>query len=164
MKPASTKPDNKRMKPLNLPRYFFKIQSKEQKKYIFDAIRKQFVLLTPEEWVRQNFIRYLVEEKLYSAQLMAVEKSLEYHRLSYRADIVVYDRDILPIMIVECKAPEVKIRQEHFDQITRYNIKLRVNYLIVTNGLVHYVCRIDLEGMHYTFLQEIPAYREILEK
>jgi hypothetical protein len=151
------------VKPLNLPRYSFKIQSKEQKKYIFDTIRKQFVLLTPEEWVRQHFIRYLIEVKQYSAQLMAVEMMLEYHQLSYRADIVVYSRDIVPVMIVECKAPEVSIRQEHFDQITRYNMKLRVNYLIVTNGLVHYGCRIDPDKRHYSFLQQIPTYQEILE-
>jgi hypothetical protein len=149
------------MKELNLPSYSFKIKSKEQKKYIFDAIRKKFVALTPEEWVRQNFIRYLVNEKDYSSSLIAVEMTLEYNRLSFRADVVVYNRNIEPLMIVECKAPEVKIRQEHFDQIARYNMQLRVKYLIVTNGIDHYVCRVDFENGVYAFLKEIPDFSGI---
>ncbi|MGM0530177.1 MAG: type I restriction enzyme HsdR N-terminal domain-containing protein [Bacteroidota bacterium] len=149
------------MKQLNLPRYFFKIKSKEQKKYIFDTIRKKFVLLTPEEWVRQNFVRYLVHEKNYSSQLIAIEMTLEYNRLSYRADVVVYNRQMHPALIVECKAPEVKLKQEHFDQIARYNMQLRVAYLIVTNGINHYCCRIDFEEGKYTFLENIPEFQEI---
>ncbi|MCF8335242.1 MAG: type I restriction enzyme HsdR N-terminal domain-containing protein [Bacteroidales bacterium] len=149
------------MKPLNLPSYSFKIKSKEQKKYIFDTIRKKFVLLTPEEWVRQNFVRYLVHEKHYSSQLIAIEMTLEYNRLFFRADVVVYNRNIQPVLIVECKAPGVKLKQEHFDQIARYNMQLRVEYLIVTNGINHYCCRIDFEERKYVFLKDIPDFSGI---
>jgi len=149
------------MKQLNLPGYSFKIKSKEQKKYIFDEIRKKFVLLTPEEWVRQNFIRYLVHEKHFSSQLMAVEMTLEYNRLSFRADAVAYNRQMQPILVVECKAPDVKLKQEHFDQIARYNMQLRVEYLIVTNGIHHYCCRIDFEQGKYAFLKDIPEFEDL---
>jgi hypothetical protein len=149
------------MKQLNLPGYSFKIKSKEQKKYIFDEIRKKFVLLTPEEWVRQNFIRYLVQEKHFSSQLMAVEMTLEYNRLSYRADAVAYNRQMQPVLIVECKAPDVKLKQDHFDQIARYNMQLRVEYLIVTNGIHHYCCRIDFEQGKYAFLKDIPEFEDL---
>jgi hypothetical protein len=149
------------MKQLNLPGYSFKIKSKEQKKYIFDEIRKKFVLLTPEEWVRQNFIRYLVQEKHFSSQLMAVEMTLEYNRLSYRADAVAYNRQMQPVLIVECKAPDVKLKQDHFDQIARYNMQLRVEYLIVTNGIHHYCCRIDFDNGKYAFLKDIPEFEDL---
>ena len=149
------------MKQLNLPEYSFKIKSKEQKNYIFDGIRKKFVLLTPEEWVRQNFVRYLIQEKGYSSQLIAIEMTLEYNRLSYRADVVVYNRNMEPSLIVECKAPEVKLTQEHFDQIARYNMQLRVEYLIVTNGINHYCCQIDFEKGKYAFLEDIPEFQKI---
>ena len=149
------------MKQLNLPDYTFKIKSKEQKNYIFDGIRKKFVLLTPEEWVRQNFVRYLTQEKDYSSQLIAIEMPLEYNRMTYRADVVVYNRNIQPVLIVECKAPDVKLRQEHFDQIARYNMQLRVEYLIVTNGMNHYCCRIDFKKAMYAFLEDIPEFQKI---
>jgi len=149
------------MKQLNLPEYSFKIKSKEQKNYIFDGIRKKFVLLTPEEWVRQNFVRYLIQEKGYSSQLIAIEMTLEYNRLSYRADVVVYNRNMEPALIVECKAPEVRLSQEHFDQIARYNMQLRVEYLLVTNGINHYCCQIDFEEGKYAFLKDIPHFQEI---
>ena len=150
------------MQQLNLPGYPFNVQTKEQKKYIFDAFRKKFVKLTPEEWVRQHFARYLVEEKGYSASLMAVEMNMQYNRLNFRADVVVYNRQAQPVMIIECKAPEVAIRQEHFDQIVRYNMQLRVRYLIVTNGLEHYCCRLDYEQGSYVFLKDIPEYAQLL--
>ena len=149
------------MKQLNLPGYSFKIKSKEQKKYIFDEIRKKFVLLTPEEWVRQNFIRYLVQEKHFSSQLMAVEMTLEYNRLSYRADAVAYNILFFLFLIVECKAPDVKLKQDHFDQIARYNMQLRVEYLIVTNGIHHYCCRIDFDNGKYAFLKDIPEFEDL---
>jgi len=149
------------VKKLNLPAYTFKIKTKEQKKYIFDAIRRKFVKLTPEEWVRQHFIRYLTEEKGYSSSLMAVEMNMEYNRLSFRADVVVYNRQAAPVMIIECKAPEVAIAQRHFDQILRYNMQLKVRYLTVTNGLVHYCCRLDTETGRYQFLQAIPPFGEL---
>ena len=126
------------MKRLNLPTYSFNIKLIEQRKYIFDFIRKKFVILTPEEWVRQNFLRYLVEEKKYPASLIFVEKEFKLNNLSKRSDAVVYDRMGRPVLIMEFKAPEVKIDQKVFDQIARYNLKLQVKYLIVSNGVGHY--------------------------
>jgi len=149
------------MQSLNLPKYSFKIQTKEQKKYIFDAFRKKFVALTPEEWVRQHFIRYLCEERDYPSSLIAVEMDMEFNKLHFRADAVVYDRQARPVMVVECKAPDISIRQEHFDQILRYNMQLKVAYLVVTNGLEHYCCRFDPAQGKYEFLKAIPDYEQI---
>ena len=146
------------MERLNLPTYSFNIKFKEQRKYIFDFIRKKYVLLTPEEWVRQNFLKYLVEEKKYPASLIAVEKEFKLNKLSKRSDVVVYNRLGQPFLIVECKATTVKIDQKVFDQIARYNMKLNVEYLVVTNGLVHYCCKIDVENQNYYFLKDIPEF------
>jgi hypothetical protein len=150
------------MKELNLPTYSFKIITKEQKKYIFDYIRKKFVLLTPEEWVRQNFIQYLIQEKHYSANLINVEMSFKLEGYEYRADAVIYNRNAQPLLVVECKAPTIKIGQKQFDQIARYNFQLRVSYLVVTNGINHYCCYMNYEEGTYYFLREIPAYDEIV--
>jgi len=141
---------------LNLPTYSFNIKFKEQRKYIFDFIRKKYVLLTPEEWVRQNFLKYLVEEKKYPASLIAVEKEFKLNTLSKRSDAVVYNRLGQPFLIIECKATNVHINQKVFDQIARYNMKLNVEYLIVTNGLEHYCCKIDVEKQNYIFLKDVP--------
>lgn len=149
------------MKRLNLPTYSFNIKLIEQRKYIFDFIRKKFVLLTPEEWVRQNFLRYLVEEKKYPATLIAVEKEFKLNNLSKRGDAVVYNKLGKPFLIVEFKAPEVKINQKVFDQIARYNMKLQVDFLIVSNGLQHYGCKMDYPNNNYLFLKEIPCFSEI---
>jgi type I site-specific restriction endonuclease len=146
---------------LKLPEYSFRFKEEEGKKFIFDDIRKSFVALTPEEWVRQNFIRFLNEEKAYPLSLMAVEKSLKVYSLAKRADIVIYDRKGSPVLIVECKAPHVKISQDAFDQAARYNIKLQVNYLVVTNGMEHFCCKIDLTGETYSFMKDIPMYGEL---
>ena len=149
------------MEKLNLPTYSFNIKLIEQRKYIFDFIRKKFVILTPEEWVRQNFLKYLVEEKNFPASLIAVEKELKLNSLSKRTDAVVYDRKGNPFLIVECKATSVKIDQKVFDQIARYNMKLEVDFLVVTNGLEHYCCKLDYENQKYSFLKEIPLYAQI---
>src|SRR6056297_910650 len=146
------------MERLNLPTYSFNIKFKEQRKYIFDFIRKKYVLLTPEEWVRQNFLKYLVEEKKYPASLIAVEKEFKLNRLSKRSDVVVYNSSGHPFLIVECKAISVKIDQKAFDQIARYNMKLQVEFLVVTNGLEHYCCKIDLENQTYCFLKDFPEF------
>ncbi|MFP4024003.1 MAG: type I restriction enzyme HsdR N-terminal domain-containing protein [Thiohalospira sp.] len=146
------------MERLNLPTYSFNIKLKEQRKYIFDFIRKKYVILTPEEWVRQNFLKYLVEEKKYPASLIAVEKEFKLNTLSKRSDAVVYNRSGQPFLIVECKATTVKIDQKVFDQIARYNMKLNVKFLIVTNGLEHYCCKIDIENQKYYFLKDIPEF------
>jgi len=146
---------------LNLPQYSFRIQEKAGKKLIFDGFRRRWVALTPEEWVRQNFARYLTEEKHYPASLVAIERSLRMNQRDFRTDIVLFSKSGNPLIVVECKAPEIKISQQVFDQIARYNLDLRVSYLIVTNGLTHYCCRFDQSELSYTFLPEIPDYKEI---
>ncbi len=146
---------------LNLPEYNFKIRKINQKLEIFDRFRKKYVTLTPEEWVRQNFIEYLIHEKNFPESLIIVEKSLTLNQMQKRADIVVYTNKGGPNLIVECKAPEVKITQKTFDQIARYNMTLQVDYLIVTNGIIHYCCCIDFINKTYSFLKNIPEYNEI---
>ena len=146
------------MESLNLPTYSFNIKFQEQRKYIFDTLRKKYVLLTPEEWVRQNFLKYLIEEKKYPASLISVEMEIKLNKLSKRCDAVIFNRNGKPFLIVECKATTVKIDQIVFEQIARYNMQLQVKYLIVTNGLKHYCCKIDFENQSYAFLKEIPDY------
>lgn len=149
------------MELLKLPTYLFRIKVKEGKKLIFDSWRRKWVSLTPEEWVRQNFARYLTEEKHFPTSRLGVEYPLNLNQQNFRADIVFFGRNGGAEMIVECKAPEVKISQQVFDQIVRYNMKLKVKYLIVTNGLTHYCCIIDKENLTYSFLEDIPDYREL---
>ncbi len=146
------------MQKLNLPSFSFRLKSNENKVFIFDSIRKKYVVLTPEEWVRQHFIRFLVEEKKYPVSLIAIEKQLTLNNLKKRSDILVFNRNGNFEIIVECKAPNIKITQDVFDQIARYNLKLNAKYLIVTNGLQHYFCEMDLENEAYVFLEEIPDY------
>lgn len=146
------------MHPLNLPTYKFKIKSNENKYFIFDIVRKKYVILTPEEWVRQHIIHYLIEEKKYPISLIAIEKKLTINKLTKRTDILIFNTKGLPHIIVECKAPSVSITQNAFDQIARYNLKLSANYLIVSNGLKHYYCKMDFENEKYVFLENIPDY------
>ena len=143
---------------LNLPEYKFKLREQNGQNQIFDIFRKKYVALTPEEWVRQNFLIYLVKEKNYPQSLISVEAGLKLYKRSKRTDIVVYDKQGNPVLIVECKAPEIKINQDVFDQIVRYNIASKVKYLIVTNGLEHFCCTLDYEDNSYHFLKEIPVY------
>lgn len=149
------------MENLNLPTYSFKIKSDLQRKLIFDSIRKKYVVLTPEEWVRQNFIQYLVNEKNFPASLIAVEKKVDVNLLPQRSDIVLYNSNAKPLMIVECKSTKIKITQDVFNQIARYNMVLRVPFLVVTNGLHHYCCQMDYEKQTYQFLRDIPNYQDI---
>ena len=145
------------MTKLNLPGYPLQIREQGQSKQIFDAIRKKYVALTPEEWVRQHFIHYLISEKKYPIALIAVEASFEFNGLSKRCDILVYDRNFKPWLIVECKAPKVTLDQKVFDQIARYNLKWNVGIFILTNGLQHFCCKMDHEKGEYIFLNEIPV-------
>jgi len=150
------------MKALNLPKYQFRLRkNSDGKTEIFDAIRKRFVVLTPEEWVRQNFIRYLIEEKHFPASLMAVEKGLKVNGMHKRTDIVQYNKLGNPVLIVECKAPEVKLGQDTFDQAARYNMTLQVDYLIITNGMEHYACRMNYAEKEIKFLRELPDFEII---
>lgn len=149
------------MKQLNLPEYTFRIGGNEGSETIFDQIRRKFVRLTPEEWVRQNFIRYLVTEGKYPPGLMGVEVMFMMNKLKRRVDILVHDRLGKPVMIIECKEPEVKIDDKVFDQIVTYNIGLKVPYIVVTNGLVHYACKVRKDQPGYEFINVIPLYEEL---
>ena len=149
------------MENLNFPVYDFRYTERENKKYIFDIIRKKYVLLTPEEWVRQNFIRYLLEEKGYIQSLVRVEMFFKLNRLSKRADIALFDRNGKPKILVECKSPKVAISQVVFEQVARYNLSFKVDFLVVTNGMQHFCCKMDYEKKSYTFLKEIPDFEEM---
>lgn len=149
------------MLPLNLPSYPAKIQQRNGKNVIFDPLRKKYVALTPEEWVRQHFVHLLTEHKGYPKGLLANEIQLDLNGTKKRCDTVLFNKDLSARMIVEYKAPNVEITQAVFDQITRYNMVLKVEYLIVSNGLRHYCCRINYSTMQYTFLADIPAYSEL---
>jgi len=146
------------MQKLNLPSYSFKLKSNENKTLIFDNLRKKYVVLTPEEWVRQHFVRFLIHEKKYPVSIIAIEKQLTINTRIKRTDILTFSTDGKPDIIVECKAPHIKITQETFDQIARYNLKLNANYLVVTNGLEHFYCKMDFKNETYIFLKEIPSF------
>jgi hypothetical protein len=145
---------------LNLPEYDFRIKTEVGKTVIFDGIRKKFVVLTPEEWVRQNFIQYLKTERKYPESLMAVEKQIMLNQTQRRFDLLIYSRNGQPLLIAEFKAPNVKITQETFDQVVRYNMSLRVEKVIVSNGLQHFACELDYAKNSYFYLAEIPEYCE----
>lgn len=146
------------MQKLNFPSYSFKVKSKENKTLIFDIIRKKYMVLTPEEWVRQHVVHFLHFDKNYPLSLIAVEKQLVLNNLKKRTDVVVFNTQGLPNIIVECKAPSISITQHTFDQIARYNMKLTAKYLFITNGLNHYYCSMNHEKEQYDFLKGIPSY------
>ncbi len=148
------------MQKLNLPPFDFRIKAEDDKRFIFDSVRKKFLLLTPEEWVRQNFIQFLVQHKKYPQSLMAVEKQIAVNGKLFRFDLVVYQRNGQPFLIAEFKASGVKITQQAFDQVVRYNMALKVQLVIVSNGLQHFICAIDYEKGSYSFLKEIPEFRK----
>lgn len=147
---------------LNLPAFETKIAVREGKNVIFDIIRRRYVALTPEEWVRQHFVHYLIAHKGFPQSLMANEVNLNLNGTKKRCDTVVYKRDLSARLIVEYKAPHIEITQQVFDQISRYNMVLKVDYLIVSNGLQHYCCLIDYTNQSYTFLEDIPDYQSLL--
>ena len=149
------------MRPLNLPTFDAKIKKTPKGLKIFDSLRRKFVALTPEEWVRQHFVHYLVSEKKSPASLIANEAGIKLHSLNKRCDTIVYNKHLEPLMIIEYKEPNVAITQQVFDQIARYNITLRVRYLIVSNGMSHYCCRMDYENMSFEYLGEVPEYDEL---
>jgi hypothetical protein len=146
------------MQKLNLPSFNFNLKSSENKVLIFDILRKKYVVLTPEEWVRQHFVYYLIQEKKYPASLIGIEKKLIINNLTKRSDILIFDNQGNPHIIVECKAPNIPITQNTFDQIARYNLKLQANYLIVTNGVTHFYCQMDRHKKTFHFLKDIPNY------
>lgn len=146
---------------LNLPSYPFKTRMVGLKQEIFDTVRKRYVALSPEEWVRQHFVQYLIASFGVPASLIVVEKSLVLNNMKKRADVLIYNNKGNPLMIVECKAPDVKISQKTFDQIARYNMVFKVQFLLVTNGLEHFCCLVDFEKQGYSFLNKIPDYSEM---
>jgi predicted type IV restriction endonuclease len=149
------------MQQLNFPVYNFRFKNSENKVSIFDEIRKKFIILTPEEWVRQHVIQFLLVEKKYPKSLINVEKILKVNDLRKRYDVVVFNPDGSIFILIECKAPEIKTAQATFDQIARYNMTLKAQFLMVTNGHNHYFCQMDFENEKYQFLTELPMY-EIL--
>jgi hypothetical protein len=146
--------------PLHLPPYPFKISEQNGQLTVFDVIRKRNIIITPEEWVRQHFVQYLINQKKYPKALIKLEGGHKLHGMARRTDIVVYNPAGEKILLVECKAPSVPIDQKTFDQIARYNMTHKVKLLAVTNGLQHYYCRIDFETRNYSFIEELPDYRE----
>jgi type I site-specific restriction endonuclease len=149
------------MKKLNLPAYDFLIRKDNKRTQIFDAVRGKYLVLTPEEWVRQHLVRFLIEEKNYPKGLIAIEKGLRLNGLQKRADVLVYNKAGKPVLLIECKAPNVKINQAAFDQIGRYNISFRLPYLLVSNGMSHYCAKINFEAKDFSFLKDIPSYEEL---
>lgn len=150
-----------RMVILNLPPFDIKIREEDEKTYVFDSVRKKWVTLTPEENVRQHFVAYLINQKNYPASHIANEASISLNSMKRRCDSVIYDNSCKPKVIIEYKAHTVKINSNIFDQISRYNIVLKVDYLIVSNGMKHYCVKMDYENNSYVFLENIPSYNEL---
>ena len=146
---------------LNLPQADLKLSQRDGQTYVFDTLRRRTVKLTPEEWVRQHFVHFLMEHKGYPMGLLANEVALSLNGTTKRCDTVLYDGNARPCMIIEYKAPHIRLSQRVFDQISRYNIVMRVPYLIVSNGIKHYACHIDYERQAYEFLREIPSYESL---
>ena len=144
---------------LNFPKFEYRFKSTENKVSIFDVIRKKFIILQPEEWVRQHCVHYLINDKNYPISFINVEKELTINGLKKRYDIVIFNSDGSIFLIVECKSHSIKIDQTTFDQIARYNLVLNATYLMVTNGLNHYYCEMDMESERYSFLKTIPDYK-----
>ncbi|NVO03473.1 MAG: type I restriction enzyme HsdR N-terminal domain-containing protein [Bacteroidetes bacterium] len=151
------------MQDLNFPEYQFRYKKEGENLLIFDSIRKKHVVLTPEEWVRQNMVQFLIHEKNVPSSLIHIEMSLKYNTLKKRSDIVIFNNLGKPLLIVECKSPNIAVTQNVFDQIARYNFTLKVNFLIVTNGIDHFCCKIDFENNNYSFLTEVPNYQDLIE-
>lgn len=150
------------MQPLNLPEYPLKTRVNALgKTEVFDINRKKYLLLTPEEWVRQQFIAFLVNDKNYPASLIVIEKGLKVNQLQKRFDAVIFNRNRVPLVLIEFKAPQVKITEKTFSQIAAYNLKMKVKYLIVSNGLKHYCCFMDYEKNSFQFLRDIPDFKTI---
>lgn len=149
------------MNRLNLPSFEIKLSGTAEKPKILDILRRKYVALTPEEWVRQHFVHFLIGHKGYPQTLMANEMELRMGGKKLRCDTVIYNKVLKPLMIVEYKAPSVVINQQVFNQITTYNLLLHVDYLVVSNGMQHYCCKMDYKHQTYQFLEDIPEYQNI---
>jgi len=146
---------------LNLPSFDAKIRKNNDNFEVFDLLRKKYVALTPEEWVRQNFVNYLISEKNYPVSLMVNEANINLNNLNRRCDTVVYNNKLEPNVIIEYKKPDIVITQKVFDQIAKYNLVLKVGYLIVSNGITHYCCKMNYDDMSFKYLSEIPDYATV---
>ena len=149
------------MTQLNLPPYEIKIGEKDGKRTILDILRRKHVVLTPEEWVRQHFTHFLMNHKGYPQALLANEVELRLGDKRLRCDTLLYTSEMQPRMIIEYKSPTIQLQQKTFDQIAAYNLLLKVDYLVISNGMEHYCCRMDYERRSYEFLQEIPEYSQL---
>jgi hypothetical protein len=149
------------MQKLQLPAYSFRIAEKKQKLLIFDEFRRRWIALTPEEWVRQNFMKYLASEKHFPPALMAVEKKVNINGLAQRFDLLVYGRRGNPLLVGEFKAPGVEISQTAFDQAIRYNAVILAPYFLVSNGLNHFICHINFEEKKSIYIREVPDFKDI---
>ncbi len=152
-----------KLKQLNLPQYSFRITGKPGSEMILDPLRRKYVKLTPEEWVRQNFVQYLINEGKYPPGLLGIEVLFRFNKLKRRVDILVHNRSGEPILIVECKSPDIELNEKVFEQIATYNMSYKVPNLIVTNGIHHYACKIDQQEKKFEYLLVIPLYEELLE-
>ncbi len=146
---------------LNLPKAELSISKKGEKYYVFDTWRKKQLLLTPEEWVRQHLLHFLVTEKKYPSGLIASEQGITVNKLSRRCDAVVYGKNGSPVMIIECKAPHIPIEENTFQQIAQYNSKLQVDYLLVSNGITHIIAKIDRENNRINYLTDFPEFIQL---
>jgi hypothetical protein len=149
------------MQKLQLPAYSFRIVEKKQKLLIYDEFRRRWIVLTPEEWVRQNFMKYLASEKHFPPALMAVEKKVNINGLAQRFDLLVYDRKGNPLLVGEFKAPGVEISQLAFDQAIRYNAVILAPYFLVSNGLNHFICHVNYEEKRSAYIREVPDFMDI---
>lgn len=149
------------LQPLNLPPYPFKISDSNGLLTLFDEIRKKHLVITPEEWVRQHFVQYLINQKKYPKTLIKLEGGVKLNGMPRRTDIVVFNTAGEKILMVECKAPTVNINQKVFDQVARYNITHKIGLLAVTNGLQHYYCNVDFVNQTYKFIEDLPEYNSV---
>jgi hypothetical protein len=149
------------LQPLNLPPYPFKLTEQNGQLTVFDELRKKNIVITPEEWVRQHFVQYLINQKQYAKTLIKLEGGLRLHGMARRTDIVVFNPAGQKVLLVECKAPSISISQATFDQAARYNMVHKVQLMAITNGLQHYYCRIDHENKTYKFIDDLPGYKEL---
>ena len=149
------------MLPLNLPNFDIKVKKTAEQLLVWDEASRKYVALTPEEWVRQHFVHFLIAEKGYRQELIANEVSISLNGTAKRCDTVIFDRQLTPLVVVEYKAPSIPITPKVFEQIVRYNMVLHVQYLIVSNGMRHFCCQIDYETRSYRFLKEIPNAKAI---
>lgn len=152
------------LKQLNLPQYSFRIAGKEGNEMILDPIRRKYVKLTPEEWVRQNFVQYLIDKGKYPPGLIGIEVMFRLNKLKKRTDILVHNRMGKPIMIVECKSPDIELTEPVFDQIVEYNMQYKVPYLVVTNGMVHFAAKVTPGINKHVYLNVIPLYEDLLNE